>query len=93
MTKMTKMAMLAFMASALFLLGACTKERPSLYPMNHDNLVTCQKQDGSRYEVDDGDCHQDIQVFECWLPQGGSVFVPSAKECAAHGGRRSPPLL
>ena len=84
---MTRFVLQAFALGALWLLAACADEDPMPFPMSHDNLVTCRKTDGSRYVANDGNCRGDVQVRECWLAPGNTVWV-SPNECREHGGRR-----
>ena len=63
-------------------LGACTPQ-PKTYPMDHDNIVTCERPDGSRYKSNTGQCREgDMRpLWRCILPDKTEVPVRSANEC------------
>ena len=73
--------------AAFCLLAACTHHDPALHPMELDNIITCQKKDGTLYEVNDGNCGDGAQVRTCWIAQQAPILVHSRKECTDRKGR------
>jgi hypothetical protein len=71
---------------AALLLALCSSDA-----FAQDDIVTCQKRDGSRYITKDGDCRHDAQVRKCWQNDQKTVWVKSRKECIDQHGRMYPP--